>query len=45
MTAENSGARLVQGWERGFAPPAEFAAADRAILIAASLAETRLWQS
>jgi len=22
VTAENSGARLVQGWERGFAPPA-----------------------
>jgi propionyl-CoA carboxylase alpha chain len=36
---------IAETFPGGFAPPAEFVAADRVILIAAALAETRLHQS
>ncbi len=36
---------IAENFPGGFAPPAEFVAADRVILIAAALAETRLYES
>src|SRR5713101_349029 len=36
---------IAENFPGGFAPPAEFVAADRVILIAAALAERRLWTS